>query len=62
MQMASRMTTGGWTRTMLPSAMAAVGHGFFPKLALDGSTLWASDFFFDRATMPFGQLEVARMP
>jgi hypothetical protein len=62
MQMTSRMTSGSWTRVTLPNPMAAVGHGFFPKLALDGTSLWASDFFFDRSTMPFGQLEVLRMP
>jgi hypothetical protein len=46
----------------LPGPMNGANRGFFPRLALDSGTLWGSDFFYDRAVKPFGQLEVTKLP
>jgi hypothetical protein len=62
MQMAQRMGTNMWVRMDVPAPMNGTNRGFFPRLALDGSTLWGSDFFYDRAVKPFGQIEVQRLP
>jgi hypothetical protein len=62
MQMAQRMGANMWVRMDVPAPMNGTNRGFFPRLALDGSTLWGADFFYDRSMKPFGQLEVQRMP
>src|SRR5262249_27678484 len=61
MAMARRMGPNSWTLMDVPAPLSITGHGFFPRLAADGTSLWVSDFYFDRNVKPFGKLEVVKV-
>jgi hypothetical protein len=49
-----------WTTRVIKSGPK--GNGFYARIAVDGAAVWASDYVYDRMDMPFGKLEVVRLP
>lgn len=61
MQVAQRTGPNSWQRSGAPGALGGPNRGFFTRIAVDGSSIWVSDFFYDRSAMPFGQLEIGSL-